>query len=434
MRYVVLEGLPAAGKSETLSLLERFYPQHVKVLPELVKDVAIREDIDILSQREKLTEAIIAELPRRREQIEKAMAEGKTCLEESHLGVHLAYSYVLGDKGFIEAYAKISDALPKPEAYIRLDIPIEVSLTRQEARNTPEFYIDGQRLREVFSSLQRWHVEKGTNLVLIDANRKPSEFLSAVEQTLGLEYTIDDYAPEQTLEILLLLGRPASGKSEFIDFMTKTPLCQRARSYHIGIFDVLDDFPILWERCVDDDLWEELGRKRLYSRRVANNYAVTDEGMWAFLTKKLNQQVLELISKPGELEDKTFMVEFSRGSKHGYLEALSQLSPKILSRAAILYIDVSFEESWRRNVDRYDDQNRSGILSHSVPREEMEKMYASDDWFDIASKQQGTIRVDGIAVPYVTMNNEPESKDPKILGPRYATALDLLYDLWKQKS
>ncbi len=431
MRYVVFEGLPAAGKSETLSLLERFYPHNVKVLPELVKDVATRERIDVLSQREWLTEAIIAELPRRRQQIERATDEGKICLEESHLGVHLAYSYALGDKGFVEAYAKLTRALPKPEVYIRLDIPIELSLIRQEARNTPNFYIDGPRLEDMLSTLQGWHLKNATNLILIDANRQPSKFLSEVEHTLGLEYLVDNADFGQTLEIILLLGRPASGKSEFIDFMAKTPLSQREQTYNVATFDVFDDFPILWERCVDDDLWESLGRKRLYSRRLANNYVVKDDGIWGFLTAKLNQQVLEVISKPGVLEGRTIIVEFSRGCEHGYLQALSYLSPQILSHAAILYVNVSFEESCRRNVDRYDDENRSGILTHSVPREEMERRYACDDWFDIARKQQGIITVNGIDVPYVTMNNEPESKDPKVLGSRYAEALNLLYKLWE---
>ena len=74
MHHVIFEGLPAAGKSETLSLLARFYPQNVVVLPELVKEVAIREEIDIFSQRERLTQAIVAEIPRRKEQVQRAIA------------------------------------------------------------------------------------------------------------------------------------------------------------------------------------------------------------------------------------------------------------------------------------------------------------------------------------------------------------------------
>jgi thymidylate kinase len=91
MRYVVFEGLPAAGKSEVLELLARFYPERLRVFPEIVKEVATREGIDLFAERNRLTQAILAALPRRREEIEEALALGELCLEESHLGVHFAY-------------------------------------------------------------------------------------------------------------------------------------------------------------------------------------------------------------------------------------------------------------------------------------------------------------------------------------------------------
>ncbi|MEA3239319.1 MAG: hypothetical protein U9Q94_06015, partial [Candidatus Bipolaricaulota bacterium] len=421
MHHVIFEGLPAAGKSETLSLLARFYPQSVVVLPELVKEVALRDGIDIFSQRERLTQAIIAEIPRRREQVERAIASGKLCLEESHLGVHLAYAQALGDQTFIDAYPQIVSALPQPDAYVRLDIPIGLSLMRQEARNTPQFYIDRPRLEAMLSELLGWHIEHSTNLIPIDANRDPSVFLSEIERTLQLQYTREDAPLDDTFDIILLLGRPAAGKSEFIDFMHKTPIAQRASDYYIAPFEALDDFPILWEKCVEDDLWESMGKGRLYSRRAEGNYAITNSDIWEFLIRSLNQQVAQIISHPTGLNRKTLIVEFSRGGEHGYADALSQLSPEILKRAVILYVSVSFEESWRRNVARYDEKRRSGLLTHSVPRAEMEATYGIDDWFNIAPAPHGTIAVNGLNVPYVTMNNEPESKDPQVLGPRYRT-------------
>ncbi|HHR85623.1 MAG TPA: hypothetical protein ENL23_04675 [Candidatus Acetothermia bacterium] len=433
MRHVVFEGLPAAGKSETLSLLARFYPQRVVVLPELVKEVATRDEIDIFSQRDRLTEAIVSEVPRRKEQVERAIASGKLCLEESHLGVHLAYAKALGDNGFIEAYQDIASALPQPDAYVRLDIPIELSLLRQEARNTPSFFVDKEHLETMLTALQRWHIEHLTNLITIDADREPSSFLAEIERTLKLEYVNEDVPLDDTFDIILLLGRPAAGKSEFIDFMHKTPIAQRARDYHIAPFEALDDFPILWEKCVEDDLWESMGKERLYSRRAEGNYAITNSDMWEFLIRRLGQQVNAVISTSGALADRTLIVEFARGGSRGYTDAFSQLSPEILKRAVILYVSVSFEESWRRNVARYDEKKRSGLLTHSVPRAEMEATYGIDDWFDIAHDPHGTMTTQGIEVPYATMNNEPESKDPRILGPRYAAALDELYSLWKRR-
>ena len=432
MHHVIFEGLPAAGKSEMLELLARFYPQSVVVLPELVKEVALREEIDIFSQRDRLTEAIIADIPRRREQIEQAIASGKLCLEESHLGVHLAYAYALGDKSFIEAYPQIASALPQPDAYVRLDIPIELSLLRQEARNTPRFYIDGPHLEAMLTALQKWHIEHLTNLTTIDANREPSSFLAEVENALQLDYMSESAPLDDTFNIILLLGRPAAGKSEFIDFMHKTPIAQRARTYHIAPFEALDDFPILWEKCVEDDLWESMGKGRLYSRRAEGNYAITNSDMWEFLIRRLNQQVGEIISQPMALKKKSMIVEFARGGERGYADAFSQLSPEILKRAVILYVNVSFEESWRRNVARYDEKRKSGLLTHSVPRAEMEATYGTDDWFDIAPTTHGTITVQGMNVPYATMNNEPESKEPEVLGPRYSKALDAAYSVWKR--
>ncbi len=433
MRHVIFEGLPAAGKSETLSLLARFYPQSVVVLPELVKEVALRERIDIFSQRDRLTEAIIAEIPHRKDQIEQAIARGKLCLEESHLGVHLAYAKALGDSGFIDAYPQIASALPQPDAYVRLDIPIELSLLRQEARNTPRFFIDGPHLEAMLTALQGWHIEHLTNLIAIDADREPSAFLAEVERELQLQYTSESTPLDDTFDVILLLGRPAAGKSEFIDFMHKTPIAQRARTYHIAPFEALDDFPILWEKCVEDDLWESMRKGRLYSRRADGNYAITNSNMWEFLIRKLNQQVEGIMSQPMSLNSKTLIVEFARGGERGYADALSQLSPEIMKRAVILYVSVSFEESWRRNVARYDEKRKSGLLTHSVPRAEMEATYGSDDWFNIAPDSHGTIAVQGMKVPYATMNNEPESKDPQVLGPRYAAALDELYSLWKRR-
>ncbi|HDL86074.1 MAG TPA: hypothetical protein ENH11_07100 [Candidatus Acetothermia bacterium] len=433
MHHVIFEGLPAAGKSETLSLLARFYPQNVVVLPELVKEVAIREEIDIFSQRERLTQAIVAEIPRRKEQVQRAIASGKLCLEESHLGVHLAYAKAFGDKAFIDAYSRISSALPQPDAYLRMDIPIELSLLRQEARNSPRFFIDREHLEAMLTALQGWHIDHLTNLITINADREASSFLLEIERMLGLQYMAEKAPLGDTFDIILLLGRPAAGKSEFIDFMHKTPIAQRARDYHIAPFEALDDFPLLWEKCVEDDLWESMGKGRLYSRRAEENYAITNSDIWEFLIKRLDQQVAEIISHPRALAKKTLIIEFARGGEHGYAEALSQLSPEILKRAVILYVSVSFKESWRRNVARYDEKRRSGLLTHSVPRAEMEATYGTDDWFDIAPDSHRRIDVKGANVPYVTMNNEPESKDPQVLSPRYGIALDALHSLWKRE-
>ena len=54
-------------------------------------------------------------------------------------------------------------------------------------------------------------------------------------------------------------------------------------------------------------------------------------------------------------------------------------------------------------------------------------MYGTDDWFNLAPTELGTVDVRGIREPFVTMPNEPESKDPAVLGPRYESALAPLF-------
>ncbi len=427
MRYVVVEGLPAVGKSETLALLARFYPERVVVLPELVKEVALREGIDILTERARLTAAIAAAIPRRRAEIEEAVGAGKLCLEESHLGVHLAYSQALGDAGFMEVYERIKDSLPHPDLYLRLTAPISVSIARQKGRNTPRFFVDEKILERMLVHLNEWHISRRTKVVPIDADRDPAEFLREVEQILGLHYASPEERVNDVFPVLLLLGRPASGKSEFIDFMEKTPLPERAARYHIGNLRVIDDFPILWEKFLEDDIWEKLGRGRLHSRPADGNYAVTDPGIWAFLIERLNLTAQEALS--GMSHGETLLIEFSRGGEHGYREALSHLAPEVLNRAAILYVDVSFAESRRRNHARYDETHRDSILTHSVPQEEMEGTYKEDDWKELAPAPSGRITASGVEVPYVTMPNEPELTDPRLLDARYRAALTRLWGL-----
>jgi len=433
LQHVVFEGLPAVGKSESLELLARTYPDRVRVLPELVKEIVLRSGLDLFRDRGALTRAIVDALPQRAETLRTLRSQGFLCLEESHLGVHLAYAKALGDQGFVEAYSGIKNALPEPDAFFRLDIPLELSVRRQAARGTPAFDVFEDRLGAMLANLDRWHADRHTHLVTIPADRPAHAILRDVEAALQLDYVPHESTFSDTFDVLLLLGRPASGKSEFIDFMTRCPTSERATLHHIAPFAVVDDFPILWQLFEDDDLWEVLGKGRLYSKRCNGNYAVTDHALWPFLIHKINRSVAPMLSNPRAMQGRSLIVEFSRGGATGYTDAFAQLSDEILRRAAILYVSVSFEESWRRNVARYDEDDKGGILTHSVPREEMEKSYGIDDWHDIAPDSLGTLSVRGFEIPYATMPNEPESKDFAVLAPRYRGALQPLFEIWSQR-
>jgi len=427
-RHVIVEGLPAVGKSEALALLARFYPRTIRVLPELVKSVVEEERIDLFRERARLTQALALAVPRRRAEVEAALRAGFLCLEESHLGVHYAYAVALADTGFLEAYPDLERQAPRPDLYVRLDIPVSESVARQAARGTPAYDVREEVLAQVSTELSHWHADRGSPLVVLDADRPPGEMLTDLEEALGLTYFRRQ--ADSAFDVLLLLGRPASGKSEFIDFMTRVPGTERVRLFHIGSFSVVDDFPILWQRFEEDDLRERLGRPRLHSRRCDGNYAVTDDELWNSLIEKIGGKVERALATLGT-SSRTMIVEFSRGGPTGYADALAHLPRSVLSRAAILYLSVSFDESWRRNLARYDEARRDGILTHSVPREEMQRTYRIDDWNTIAGEPLGTLDIAGIKVPYATMVNEPESTDPVVLARRCAEALDPLHSAWR---
>jgi len=425
--YVTLEGLPALGKSELLSALRLFYPEQVLVLPELVKEVGEREGLDPFREREKLNSAILAALPGRQELIRTALAQGLTVVEESHLGVHAAYCAALGDDGFLAEFQGLEGGILWPGRFLQLEAPIAVSLARQAARGEPRWQVDREVLERMQDWLFRWHAEGGHEVEKIDADRPPQEVLADLVGKLGLAYR--SLTKGEVLPYLILLGRPAAGKSELIQFLKGLPPDERAEAYHLGTIAVLDDFPILWEKFIEDDIWEEVGKGRLISARAAENYYVTNDYTWPFLIEKLNR----LIEGEPLLPGRTLLVEFSRGGEGAYRQALARLSRRALSEGAIMYLEVSFEESWRRNQARYDRARRHGILTHSVPWEEMERTYRSDDWAELAPAPAGYLEVDGLEVPYVTVENEPEPLTPAEFAGRYRPAFQELYRLWRKR-
>lgn len=229
---------------------------------------------------------------------------------------------------------------------------------------------------------------------------------------------------------LLVLGRPAGGKSEFIDFMKQVPDRVRAERYFIGPFDVFDDFVFLWQHFLEDDAIEKQGQPRRFSKPSELGYVVASDEVWDVLMDDLNR-ALEPRLDAGQEPGRTSLVEFARGKNYGYERALLRLDPRLLQQGAILYIQVSFEESWRRNVARYVEKEKDGILTHSVPRSEMERTYAEDDWTSITGgRLNGYLQPLGVTIPFVTMFNEPESTDAAVLDRRYGNALATLKLLW----
>ncbi len=238
-----------------------------------------------------------------------------------------------------------------------------------------------------------------------------------------------------TFDHIILNGRPGGGKSELIDFIKKTPLEKRKELFHIGNFVEEDDFVWLWEKFVEDDLWEALGEERLYSVTHEFGYVQKEDNrLLDLVMKKFNVVIAEKYMKQdGFYDNNTVFIEFARGAVDGgYRRAYDLLSDEILRRSAILYINVSYEESRRKNNARYEEALKGSILAHKLPDESLERFSSTTDWEELtAGKESGYLTVKGIEIPFVSMKNEPELKSGPELDERYSKALKTLKSLAK---
>lgn len=246
---------------------------------------------------------------------------------------------------------------------------------------------------------------------------------------------------KKTFAVIIFNGRPAAGKSEVIDFLKKVPLKERIQRFHVGEFEELDDFPILWERFEDDDLLEEMGLPRLISAKEFEyegqkypGHVFKDKWFWNFLIRKLNLAYAKLRrDQPAFHEDKTLFIEFSRGSEHGgFKTAYDFLSPAILEKAVTLYIRVDWPESLRKNRRRYNPDRPDSILQHALEDKKMEKLYKESDWEEFAADPR-YLRVGERRIPYAVFENMPEKTDkPEVLGAHLEEVLKKLWFNWQE--
>lgn len=243
-----------------------------------------------------------------------------------------------------------------------------------------------------------------------------------------------------TFDVIVVNGRPASGKSEIIDFLKNVPLEERIRTYHIGEFEEIDDFPILWERFEDDDILEEMGLPRLISDKEFEyegermpGYVFKEKWFWHFLIKKLNLAYEKILrDHPNYHENRTLLVEFARGSEHGgFREAYSYLSDRILSRAVTLYVSVTWEESLRKNRRRYNPDRPDSWLEHALEDKKLEKLYKESDWEEFSGADPEFLHVGDHKVPYGVFDNMPEkTDDPDKIRPHLQDILGRLWDVY----
>jgi hypothetical protein len=233
-------------------------------------------------------------------------------------------------------------------------------------------------------------------------------------------------------DILLLIARPAAGKSEIIDYLKHVPDDERARRFHVGPFLVMDDFPMLWVWFEEDAILQQLGCEPLHT--VEGGY-FKHEVMWHVLIERLSLEYAKLLrDRPDFHACHTVLIEFSRGTEHGgYEAAFAHLSEEILRRAAVLYVEVSYEESLRKNRRRFNPDRADSILEHALPDAKLERLYREDDFADFSASDPDYLMVGDVAVPYVVFPNDDDvtTGQPGALAQRLNEKLGRLWELYE---
>ncbi|HZW04062.1 MAG TPA: hypothetical protein VFF68_09060 [Anaerolineaceae bacterium] len=239
--------------------------------------------------------------------------------------------------------------------------------------------------------------------------------------------------PADIFPILILVARPAAGKSEVIHYLKNTPLADRRQRFHVGQIEEIDDFPMLWTWFEEDDLLSQMGKERLHT---------TPEGyfrwnhLWDLLIRRISLEYAKQQRDPNP--DATTLVEFARGSEHGgFRSAFQHLSPEILDRAAVLYIDVPWEESLRKNRRRFNPDRPDSILEHGLSDDKMERLYREVDWAEFSGgERKGCLTVGQSRLPFVVFENHDDVTTPggAPLGERLEARLEELWALYGQSS
>jgi hypothetical protein len=231
--------------------------------------------------------------------------------------------------------------------------------------------------------------------------------------------------------ILIINGRPASGKSEIIDYLIKADPQECTRRFHVAKPDVLDDFPMLWTWFEEDHILEKvLHQPRLHTDE--DGYFVSEQ-LWHLLIERLE---LEYAKRQRDLpnyhQEHTTIIEFSRGAEHGgYTQAFLHLHDSILRQAAVLYVQVSFEESLRKNRKRFNPERPDSILEHSLPDSKLERLYRLDDWDDFSASDPKFLTVRDIRIPYTVFPNQDDvtSGSPQLLSQRMEEVFGRLWQM-----
>lgn len=238
---------------------------------------------------------------------------------------------------------------------------------------------------------------------------------------------------KNTFDIILLIARPAAGKSEIIDYLKKTSEVERVERFHVGAFDEIDDFPMLWAWFEEDALLEKMGHPRLHTDPQG---LFLYQYLWDLLVERIGFEYQKKLRNPNYAEEVTTIVEFSRGTEHGgYRSAFAHLTQEMLERMAVLYIDVTWDESLRKNRKRFNPERPDSILEHGISDWKMERLYKEVDWEDVSKDDPQFLTIQGVQVPYVVFDNADDVTTQRgaALGERLEETLGKLWMLYEGK-
>ena len=237
---------------------------------------------------------------------------------------------------------------------------------------------------------------------------------------------------QNIFDILLLIARPAAGKSEIIDYLKRTDVTTRRQRFHIGEFEEIDDFPMLWTWFEEDVLLAEMGYPRLHTNE--DSYFKSPY-LWDLLIRRIcleySKRVRDKADYHGQM---TTIIEFARGREHGgFARAFEHLSQEVVPRAAILYLNVSYEESLRKNHRRFNPDRPDSILEHGLPAQKMERLYKESDWAEVSAADTEFVTIQGQQVPYMVFENEDDVTTARgeALGRRLEETLGRLWKLYE---
>jgi hypothetical protein len=307
----------------------------------------------------------------------------------------------------------------------------------------------------------------------------------------------------EPLGLVLLLALPASGKSEIRRYLASLPPGVARSELGLGPTIQIDDYPYVHlmrrishelrldgedpiffaddtQPFLDDREWGTLtvlldedyrslqaerdvsDPSRWLLKRIAR--ARSSVGLPAVFTGRNRTLEVAIADDARRLVDglprgpirrgQTVLVEFARGgpagspmpleAPYGYRYSLSLLSREVLSRAVILYVWVTPEESRRKNLERARPGHDASTLFHGVPEAVMSAEYGVDDveWMLATSDIPGTVAVEAHGsryhLPTVRFDNRVDhttflraerwqATDVEILHRRLVEAFDSLH-------